>query len=421
MPMSQPNQDPVEPAFASGLLAIRIFACFAAGYFMSYGLRSVNAVLAPELMAEIGLSHSQMGSLSSAYFLAFALMQLPLGIWLDRFGPRRVDAVLMAVAALGCAVFALAESVGALWVGRALVGMGVSAGLMASLTAFRQWFSPGLQTRLAAWMLMAGTAGVLTVTVPVHRALPVLGWRGVFWVSAAMLCAIGLLMWWVLPRGREVRNASAQSFLSSLAGYRDVFRNGYFWRMSMTAGIVQGGFVALQSLWIGPWLDRVSGFSGAERADRLFAFNFVLLLSFMALGWLAPRVSAARSALARIVAIGTLLVVALELCIALAPGPSAWLVWLGYGTAATVYTLVQPRVGQAFPQHLAGRALTGFNLVIFSWMFLSQWGFGVAIDAGRAAGLAEPQAFRAAMIGLASLHALCLAAFVLWPRRWGGR
>jgi predicted MFS family arabinose efflux permease len=407
--------------YATGVLAVRIFGCFAAGYFMSYGLRSVNAVLAPELMAEIGLSHSQMGSLSSAYFLAFALMQLPLGVWLDRFGPRRVNAVLMGVAAFGCALFALAHSFGSLWVGRAMVGAGVAAALMASLTAFRQWFAPDMQTRLAAWMLMAGTAGVLTVTVPVHRALPVLGWRGVFWLAAGMLCAIGLLMWTVLPRGRESRNPSPQRFLESMAGYREVFRNGYFWRMSMTAGIVQGGFVAMQSLWIGPWLDKVLGFSGHERADRLFAFNFGLLLSFMALGWLAPRVSPERSALARIVAWGTLAVVALELCIAFAPGPSSWWIWLGYAAAATVYTLVQPRVGQAFPQHLAGRALTGFNLVIFSWMFLSQWGFGVAIDAARASGLNEPQAFRTALIGLASVHGACLAAFVMWPRRWGGR
>jgi hypothetical protein len=114
-------------------------------------------------------------------------------------------------------------------------------------------------------------------------------------------------------------------------------------------------------------------------------------------------------------------VVALELFIAWAPGPSSWWIWLGYAAAATVYTLVQPRVGQAFPQHLAGRALTGFNLVIFSWMFLSQWGFGVAIDAARASGLSEPQAFRTALVGLAGLHGVCLAAFVLWPRRWGGR
>jgi sugar phosphate permease len=428
---------------ARGLLALRIFGCLAAGYFMSYGLRSVNAVLAPELSADLGLSHAQLGSLSSAYFLAFALMQLPLGVWLDRFGPRRVNAVLMAMAGLGCACFALSQTVSQLWFARALIGLGVSAGLMASLTAFRQWFDPSLQTRLAAWMLMAGTAGVLTATVPVHRALPLLGWRGVFWVCALLLVLIALLMWTVMPRGRErgatsgsaststststsVGAASSPgseplSFMASMAGYGAVFRNGYFWRMSMTAGIVQGGFVAMQSLWVGPWLNRVLGFTGEAGADRLFLFNLGLLLAFLGLGVVAPRVPAERAALARIVAWGTLGVVVLEVIIALNTEPGRWWLWIAFATAATVYTLVQPRVGLAFPPELAGRALTGFNLVIFSWMFLSQWGFGVAIDLIRTSGVPEAEAFRRALLGLASVHGLCLLVFVGWPRRWGGR
>jgi nitrate/nitrite transporter NarK len=412
------------PREARGALALRIFGCFAAGYFMSYGLRSVNAVLAPELSAELGLSHAQLGAMTAAYFLAFAAMQVPLGVWLDRFGPRRVDAALLGVAAAGCVVFALATSPATLWVGRALIGAGVAGALMASLTAYRQWFPAGRQTQLAAWMLMAGTVGVLVTTVPVHWALPVLGWRGVFWLAAALLAAIGVAMWVLLPRDHErVREPGtpAVSFVASLGGYREVFASGYFWRMTMTAGVVQGGFVAMQSLWVGPWFGTVLGAQGAARADLLFAFNFGLMLCFFSLGWIAPRIGTERAALARVVTRGTAAVVVLELAIAWAHGPSAWWLWVAYAAAATVYTLVQPRVGLAFPSHLAGRALTGFNLVIFSWMFASQWGFGVVIDAFRGGGLDEVAAFRAAMVAFASLHAACLLLFVAWPRRWGGR
>jgi nitrate/nitrite transporter NarK len=412
------------PREARGPLALRIFGCFAAGYFMSYGLRSVNAVLAPELSAELGLSHTQLGAMTAAYFLAFAAMQVPLGVWLDRFGPRRVDAALLGVAAAGCVVFALATSPAMLWVGRALIGAGVAGALMASLTAYRQWFPAGRQTQLAAWMLMAGTVGVLVTTVPVHWALPVLGWRGVFWLAAALLVAIAVAMWVLLPRDHErVREPGmpAVSFVASLGGYREVFASGYFWRMTMTAGVVQGGFVAMQSLWVGPWFGTVLGAQGAARADLLFAFNFGLMLCFFSLGWIAPRIGTERAALARVVTRGTAAVVVLELAIAWAHGPSAWWLWVAYAGAATVYTLVQPRVGLAFPAHLAGRALTGFNLVIFSWMFASQWGFGVAIDTFRGRGLDEVAAFRAAMVAFASLHAACLLLFVAWPRRWGGR
>ena len=410
------------PRAASGLLAVRIFLCFAAGYFLSYGLRSVNAVLSPELVAELGLTHAQLGSLSSAYFLAFAALQLPLGVWLDRFGPRRVDAVLMGLAACGCVMFALAQSLSGLWIGRALVGAGVSAALMASLTAFRQWFDPQRQTRLAAWTMVSGTAGVLTATVPVYWALPLIGWRGVFWATAALLAAIGVAMWTLLPRDHE-RGGPAPSgtgFVASLVGYREVFANGYFWRMAMTVGLAHGGFVSLQSLWVGPWFGTVLGVQGEARAQLLFAFNLGLLLCYFALGWLAPRVGPERRSLARVVSVGTLGVVAVEYAIAWAQGPSAWWLWIGLGAAATVFTLVQPRVGLSFPPHLSGRALSGFNLVVFVWMFLSQWGFGLAIDAFRAGGLEEVAAFRATMAAFATLHAAGLALFVAWPRRWGG-
>jgi predicted MFS family arabinose efflux permease len=405
--------------FARGGLAWRIFLCFAAGYFMSFGLRSVNAVLAPELVGELGLTNAQLGSLSSAYFFSFALMQLPLGVWLDRYGPRRVNAVLMGVAALGCVMFAVSGTFATLWVGRALVGAGVAAGLMASLTAFRQWFAPQRQTQLAAWMLMAGTTGVLTATAPVQWVLPHIGWRGVFWVAAAMLLAVAAALWHLLPRGREqLPDADTPTFIASIAGYSDVFRNSYFWRMCVTGAIVQGGFVALQTLWIGPWFVRVLGMTPAGSADHLFAFNLFLLLCFVVLGWVAPKVHQGQQALVRIVATGTTAVVLVEVAIALSGGPSAWLIWLALAASATHFTLVQPRVGMVFPMALAGRALTAFNLVTFVGVFFTQWGFGLVIDAYRAAGHPEADAFRAAMLSLAAFHAIALAVFVAWPLLW---
>ncbi|HRO58292.1 MAG TPA: MFS transporter, partial [Burkholderiaceae bacterium] len=169
--------------------AIRVFLAFAAGYFMSYALRSVNAMIAPALIDEFGLSNAQLGSLSAAYFLSFAALQLPLGIWLDRYGSRRVDATLLLIAAAGCTVFAMATGTIALWIGRALIGAGVAGALMCALRAFRFWYASERQQQLAAWMLVAGTFGALATTVPVQLALPVLGWRGLFWVGALLLIA----------------------------------------------------------------------------------------------------------------------------------------------------------------------------------------------------------------------------------------
>ncbi|HVL56556.1 MAG TPA: MFS transporter [Burkholderiaceae bacterium] len=405
-------------AYARGRLAARIFLCFAAAYFMSYALRSVNAVLAPELTVELTLTNAQLGSLTSAYFLAFAAMQLPLGVWLDRFGPRRVDALLLMVAAVGCGLFALATHFGILWLARALIGMGVSAALMAALTAFRQWFPPERQAQLNAWMLMVGTLGVLSATVPVRWALPAIGWRGVFWIAAALLAAAAAAIWLLLPRSREQPEGGVQTFAAAMGGYRQVFRHSHFWRLACTGALVQGSLLALQSLWIGPWLTTVLGFSPERSANIIFLFNLTLMLCYLTIGWVAPRLDSSPAGLVRVVVYSTAALIVFEIGIAIAWGGSAWLLWLGMGGAATLYSMVQPRVALVFPTEIAGRALTAFNLMMFSGVFLMQWGFGIVADVFHAGGLAPDTAFRASMLTLALLHAFGLATIVLWPRWW---
>ena len=187
-----------------GALAARVFACFALGYLLSYALRAINAVIAPSLMAELGLSNADLGLLSSAYFVAFGCMQLPLGIWLDKYGSRRTEAALLLCAAAGAVVFATSTSLAGLWLGRALIGVGVSACLMAAFKAYRLWFAPERQSQLASWMLVAGTAGALSATVPVTLALPLLGWRGIFWVVAALLLLVAAAIFFLL-RDVELR------------------------------------------------------------------------------------------------------------------------------------------------------------------------------------------------------------------------
>ena len=176
-------------------LWFRLVPAYAAGYFLSYGLRSVNAVIAPELMQELNISAAGLGLLTSAYFLGFGLFQLPLGLLLDRFGPRRVEAALLLVAASGCTLFALGTHLQALALGRALIGLGVSACLMASFKAFSQWFPIDRLPALTATIMVAGGLGALSASVPVEAALPLLGWRGVFFLVAALLVlASGFLM-----------------------------------------------------------------------------------------------------------------------------------------------------------------------------------------------------------------------------------
>jgi MFS family permease len=402
---------------ARGRFGARLFLIASSGYLMSYGLRAINATIAPELVSQMALTNTELGSLTSAYFLAFACMQLPLGILLDRFGPRRVDSALIALAAAGCLTFAVASTFRELWFARALLGVGLSAALMAPFALFRTWFAPGQQTRLAAWTLTVGTVGVLIATLPVRALLRVIDWRDVFYGCAALLAAISLLMWFGLPRSREPHHGDGSPFPASLSGYRDVAASGFFWRMVLISGSVHGGFIAMQTLWLGPWFTRVLQMTPQQSATWLFVFNAVLLGAYLLAGYLAPRLGAHEGATVRVAAVAGLSTTALIAFIAAAPDLAGAWAWLAVAAISTVFPPIQARVGMSFPKHLGGRALTAYNLVVFVSIFVLQAGLGVVIDWLVGRGLRQEDAFRAGLAGLAALQLVLWLVFIRWPAR----
>ena len=391
-------------ATLQGRLAAQVFACFAAAYFLSFGMRAVNAVIAPALTAEFGLTNAQLGSLSAAYFFGFSLLQLPLGVWLDRFGARRVDATLLLFAAAGCAVFALATDIAALWLGRALIGAGVAGALMSALKGYRFWYPPQRQYQLTAWMLVAGTAGVLSVTVPVQLALPAIGWRGVFWLTMVLLVLASAAIWTLVPRDEEHATAAVRSAAeqagggSAFGGYAQVFRSGYFWRFALAGIFAHSTFIALQTLWAGPWFVRVLGMDAEQSAQALFLFNLALMSGFFGFSWLQPKLQRRGWPFARVGAVGLTLVIVLECAIALAHGSSAWMLWAVLALVSTFQAPMQTHVSLSFPAALTGRAYTAYNLAVFVAVFINQWLFGVALDLFIAAGREAPDAFRATLL-----------------------
>lgn len=401
-------------AFLAGRQACTVFGLFAAGYFMSYALRAVNAVIAPALVAQFGLSHSQLGALSAAYFLAFALMQLPLGMCLDRFGSRRTDALLLLVSATGCGVFATATELWALWVGRALIGAGVCGALMSALKGYRFWYAPARQTQLAAWMLVVGTGGALSVTLPVELALPYLGWRGIFALAAGLLVVIAGGIWFGVPRDEERSLARPVAGQPIWAGFEQVFSEPYFWRWGLASVTMQSIFIALQSLWAGPWFTQVLGMSSAAAAATLLVFNAVLMVGFLGLGWVAPRFEARGFTVLQLVVAAAVAFIGLQVAIAFVHAPWAWVLWLPLAVVSTCFTLVQTHVAMTFPSALTGRAFTGFNLLTFSGIFLCQWLFGVSLDWFRAYLGSEVAAFQMTLLVFVALQVGSLVLLVSW-------
>ncbi len=393
---------------------VLVFLVFATTYFFSALVRAITATLSPTLSAELSLSPGDLGLLAGGYFLGFAFTQLPLGNWLDRYGPKRVVLAFLALAVVGCAAFALARDFPGLLAARVLTGMGLSACLMAPLTGFRRWLAPGAQLRANSWMLMSGSMGMVASTLPVQWLMPVVGWRGLFWGLALLVfVAMVVIVWAVPPWRRETAPTAGSPAVQ--AGYGLVWRDPYF-RMMLPVGIVNyGGMIAIQSLWAGPWMVKVTGVSADASAAGLFAINLSMLATFWLWGMVNPRLARLGWRPERLIGWGLPLSLLVLAAIALLGAQAGWALWALFCVSSTFVALSQPAVAMALPPQAAGRALSAYNLAIFAGVFVMQWGIGLAIDALQWFGWDELTRYRGAV---ALFGVCCVAAYAAFWRRW---
>ena len=348
---------------------------FLAGYFVSYVYRMVNAVLAPTLATEFGLSAGGLGLLSSMYFFSFAFCQLPVGLAMDRFGPRRVNAVLLLVAAAGGAWFASAETAGAAMAARALIGIGVSVALMSSLTAFVLWYPAERLSSMNAIAFSVGIVGAMTVTVPLELLLRVLPWREAFMLIVAANIAVSLVLWLWVPERSARRN---ETFAKQISQLQALLSEPGFIRLAVCLGASQCAAIALCTLWIATWLRDVAGYSPAEVARGLLAVNASMIAGYLVFGRAADRLERAGASALPLLAGG---VAAASFCLLLLIlGLRSLSLWCLFAGAATAVVLGYSILSRRFPKAMAGRANTAINVFAFVGSFLGQWGIGLVLD-----------------------------------------
>ncbi len=381
----------------------RIFLPFALGYFLSYLLRTVNAVISPALTAELGLSAANLGLLTSTYFLAFGLAQIPVGIALDRFGPRRVESLLLLVTAVGAVMFAFGDSLQMLGAGRALIGLGVSACLMAALKGFALWYPRDRQSSMTGFIMAAGALGALTASAPLEAALPVLGWRGAFWIIAGVALAASLTLWRSLP---EMPSAGPSGSLGgALRVLGGIYASPAFLRYAASSATFVGGFMALQSLWAVPWLMSVNGLGLAQAASMLVVLNLGSLAGQLSIGLLGVRLARRGIEPLTLLRGGYVALLLAQVAILFSFGPIL-LLWFLFGLFSAVNSQSYLAASRSFAPALFGRVSTAINLMAFAGAFALQWGMGHALDVLRAQGHELVVALQVSFAGLIALQVL---------------
>ncbi len=358
-------------------IIVRVFFPFAAGYFLSYLYRVVNAVIAPDLVGDIGLSPSALGLLTATYFISFASFQLPLGVLLDRFGPRKTEALLLLFAGTGAFLFSRADGLLGLIVGRALIGFGVSACLMASFKAFTIWFKREKWPIVNGFQMASGGFGALAATSPVQAALAITDWRGVFLILSVLTFIAAAAVFLVVPE-RETDKKN-EPLHRQLRGIREVFSSMLFWRAAPLITMSQAAFLSIQGLWAGPWLRDVVHLDRTAVADTLFWVAVAMIAGFIILGTAAERLSRIGVPIMVTSVAGMMTFMGMQFLVLLAPASWTTIIWPLFGFFGTSGIIAYAALSQTFPVHLSGRVTTAVNLLVFVAAFSSQWAIGAII------------------------------------------
>tara|TARA_A100001234_G_scaffold67640_1_gene59407 strand:+ start:192 stop:1397 length:1206 start_codon:yes stop_codon:yes gene_type:complete len=388
--------------------SILIFCVFAFGFFISNLLRSITATLTPVLTLEFDLTAGNLGLLAGGYFLGFSLMQIPAGYLLDKYGPKKVVAYLLLIALISTISFAFAKNFTGLLISRFFIGVGVAACLMGPLTGYRVWFEEKYQQRANSWMLMVASFGFVISTLPVQILLPVIGWRSIFLLIVILILLSIILIVLFIPSWKNHNDIEVNKQSAKIS---DVWKNKFFISLMPIAFFNYGGVQAMQTLWAGPWMLNVTGYSPLDSATGLFWINITMLIAFLVWGYILPKLSSYGIDSMKIVKFGLPVSYIIFFLIIVMGQKAGATMFTIYILSSIVLSLTQPAVALSFPQNLAGKSLTSFNVFIHSGTFFVQWGIGLIIDYCKSIGFDTVLSYR---VSFSVFLIICILSYVFF-------
>ena len=374
--------DHSSPRLSGVAVFFHVFLPFALGHYLSSLLRNVNAVLAANLVGSLALTPGQLGLLTSAFFFAFALVQLPVGIALDRYGPRKVQLVLMLLAAVGALMFSRGNSFAQLVLARAVMGCGLGGCFMSAVKALSTWIAPTKLPSVHGYLIAVGGLGAASATMPVRMVLEHTDWRGLFLALALLIAASGALIWLFTPRSALPAGRRPPMIASIVS----VYRNPAFRRTTSLVLLPHAVFFGIQGLWIGRWLSDVARFPDAAVAYLLYLSMAAVIFGAIAVGMITEWAGRRGITPIDVAGAGIFLFLLVQAAFVFGYRPSFQLLSVLFTLVGTITGIEYAIVAQSLPRELTGRAATCLNLLIFVGAFLVQAGFGLVV------GLWQPDA-----------------------------
>jgi MFS family permease len=387
---------------------------FAAGYYLSYLFRTINALIATDLTAELGLGAADLGLLTSVYFLVFAAAQLPFGVLLDRHGPRTIQSALLLLASVGALVFALADSLAGLVLGRALIGLGVALALMAGFKAIVLWFPAERLALVNGGFVMLGALGAVTATAPAEVIVQAVGWRGLFAVLGSLSAVAALLILVIVPDCRLPPTPKTRRPISLWTIYRD----RRFWRLAPLSAVGVGTSWSLQGLWAAPWLRDVDGLDRAGVVQLLSIMAIAVSASGLVLGLAADRLRRFGVKIEHVLASTMVVSMIAQVSLVLGWPVSAYIAWSAIAAAGAATVLSYATLAEYFPKEASGRANAALNIMHVGVAFVLQYVTGLMIEQWPVANDHYPaSAHQCAMSLTLMLQIAAIAWFGLASRR----
>ncbi|MEW9580913.1 nitrate/nitrite transporter [Paraburkholderia sp. DGU8] len=394
---------------------LRVFLLFSAGYFVSYVFRGVNLGFAPFITHDLGLSATDLGLLTSLYFLGFAGAQLPAGVLLDHFGARRVTAATLLFAALGIWVFGAAQSLGTMMIGRLLIGIGVSVCLGAAFKALAQHFASARLPLMNGLVMAIGGLGGVMVGSPLTWLLGFAGWRAVCVGLGLLTVLVALAQWTLAPELNESRHQASLGV--QFKGTLHILRSAAFWRIGSFSIVTQGVFYAMQSLWVGAWMRDMQGLGPREAAALVSILGFAMMAGCVGFGAAARTLERRGISLYAFCGIGMALYVLTQLLIMFDAPLPAGLLWASYGIFGGTGILSYAVMARHFPAQMIGRVNTTLTLIIFLLIFGFQVGVGAVLSHWPANGGHYPPAAHLSAWGILVTLQVLSAIWYMLPNR----